>query len=339
VPVGARLPLGVHQAVAVLSRAGGKRGAVADRTLVRQRSRSWALSRSLAAAGELDAIVAMVTETYDLAAIRPPAVPLATYDDATLLQMWRHADSDIRRSGFPEREVLRWCDRQAASSRAADVCCVCTEWAARSFVHDYAVEADRVHVVGVGHRPRRHVNAAARDWSKPRFLFIGVDWVRKNGDAVLRAFAELRRDVPDATLDVVGRHSQLDVPGVTGHGFVSREDPRGQALLDELFATATAFVLPSRFEPAGIAYLEAASAGLPVIATTEGGAGELLGPAAITVDPNDQPALQDAMRRLTAPDVARSMGADASRGAAGSSWPHVAARVLEALGLHVLERP
>ena len=339
VPIGARLPFGVHQAVAVLSRAGGKRGAVEERTVVRQVSRRWALSRSLASAGTLDAIVAMGTELDDLAAIRPRGVPLATYDDATLHQMWSHADSDIRQSGFPERDVLQWFDRQKASSRAADVCCVSTRWAARSFVQDYGVAEDRVSVVGIGHRPRRLADRTLRDWSRPRFLFVGVDWNRKNGDAVLRAFEEVRRDLPDATLEVVGQHPRLALPGVTGHGYLPREDPRSQALLNELYASTTAFVLPSRFDPAGIAYLEAASAGLPVIGTTEGGAGELLGSAGITVHPHDQPALQDAMRRLATPDVARMMGAEASRRAARSSWSHVAAHILEALGLDVPEHP
>jgi len=339
VPVGTPLPVGIHQAVAVLSRAGGKRGAVAERTRVRHHSRNWALGRSLRAAGSLDGIVAMGTEMYDLAAVRPPDVPLATYDDGTLLQMWRNPDSDIRQSGFPEGEVLRWFDQQAASSRAADVCCVSTGWASRSFVEDYGVDEGRVHVVGMGHRPRRLVAAVARDWSVPRFLFVGVDWVRKNGDAVLQAFEEVRREVPAATLDVVGRHPLLDQPGVTGHGFLPREDIEGQALLDDLFARATAFVLPSRFDPSPIAYLEAASAGLPVIATTEGGAGELLGPAAVTVHPDDQAALVDGMRRLADPATAREMGAEASRRSAGSSWAHVAARILDALALPVPERP
>ena len=85
IPVGARLPFGVHQAVAVLSRIGGRRGAVADRMPVRQRARTWVLTRNLAqVAGTVDAVVAMGTEMYDLAAVSYPGVPVATYDDGTL---------------------------------------------------------------------------------------------------------------------------------------------------------------------------------------------------------------------------------------------------------------
>lgn len=336
IPVGARLPFGVHQAVAVLSRIGGRRGAVADRMPVRQRARTWVLTRNLAqVAGTVDAVVAMGTEMYDLAAVSYPGVPVATYDDGTLRQMWRNPDSDIRQSGFPPDQVELWCDRQAASSRAATVCCVSTTWAATSFTADYGVTAERVQVVGMGHRPRLAAQDSVRDWSVPRYLFIGVDWKRKNGDAVLQAFAALHDLIPGATLDVVGQHPPINQPGVRGHGFLPRDDAAAQAVLDTLFATATAFVLPSRFDPSPIAYLEAASAGLPVIATTEGGAGELLGSAAITVHPDDGPALVAALLHLADPEIARVMGAQAEQNARSASWSEVARRVLEALDLPV----
>jgi glycosyltransferase involved in cell wall biosynthesis len=331
VPLGTRLPVGIHHGVAVLSRIGGKRGAVADRTPVRQRSRTWALGRHLDEAGPLDGIVAMGQETYDLAALRRPGVPILTYDDTTLRQMWQHPDSDIRTAGFPESAVSLWCERQRASSLAADRCCVSTRWAGDSFIADYGITPDRVTVVGIGHRPRGTDARVGRDWDTPRFLFVGVDWKRKNGDAVVRAFRALRRVHPEITLDLVGNHPRVDEPGVHGHGFLARENADDQARLDALFAAATAFVLPSRFDPAGIAYLEAASAGLPVIATSQGGAVELLGDAAITVHPDDDDALQAGMLRLSSPGTARAMGARAAAIAKVSRWVDVAGRIVAVL--------
>ncbi len=57
-----------------------------------QRSRTWALERRIIEAGPLHGLVAMGTEMYDLAAIRP-ACPVMTYDDATFAQTWRNPDS------------------------------------------------------------------------------------------------------------------------------------------------------------------------------------------------------------------------------------------------------
>jgi glycosyltransferase involved in cell wall biosynthesis len=331
VPVNANLPIGIHQTVAVLSRIGGKRGAVADRTLVRQYSRNLFLTRHLAeVASGLDLVVAMGTEMYDLGSLSRPGLPIVTYDDGSLLQMWRNPDSDIRQSGFAEREVDLWIDRQRASSRAATLCCVSTDWAARSFIEDYGVAPEQVRAIGMGHRPRSAA-PVERDWSAPRFLFIGVDWQRKNGASVLKAFSRVRAQYPTARLDVVGKHPRIEAEGVVDYGYLPREDAASQRVLDGLFESATAFVLPSLFDPSPIAYLEAASAGLPVIATTEGGAGELLGEAAISVRPHDLDEIVEAMLTLSDPGVARSMGAKAVERAASSTWAGVAGRLLEAV--------
>lgn len=336
VPIGVNISWAVNAAVSIASRSTGRTGPVADRMPVRQLSRTVALSRSMKEAGALDGVIAMGTEMYSLRSVVPASVRCATYDDGTLLQMWRNVDSDIRRLGVPEHHLRRWFDRQASSSRAADVCCVSTSWAARSFIHDYGVGARGVHVVGMGHLPRASAGVTERDWQQPRFLFVGVDWRRKNGDAVLESFRKVREVHPGATIDLVGEHPKILEPGVRDHGFLPREDPEAQALLEDLLRKATAFVLPSRFDPSPIAYLEAASAGLPVIATTEGGAGELLGTAAMTVHPDDSEALTQAMMRLCDSGTAQAMGNEARRRASESAWRDVAQRVLASLGLSSL---
>lgn len=340
VPIGVNLPWAVNAAVSIASRSTGRSGPVADRMAVRQVSRTAALSRSMKQAGVLDGVIAMGTEMYNLRSVVPASVRCATYDDGTLLQMWKNADSDIRKLGVPEHHLRRWFDRQASSSRAADVCCVSTSWAARSFIRDYGINPRRVHVVGMGHLPRTLAGDPERDWQQPRFLFVGVDWRRKNGEAVLESFRKVREVHPGATIDLVGEHPRILEPGVRDHGFLPREDPQAQALLEDLLRQATAFVLPSRFDPSPIAYLEAASAGLPVIATTEGGAGELLGTAALTVHPDDSEALTRAMMRVCDPGTAQAMGSEARRRASASAWGDVAQRVLASLGFSSLsERP
>jgi len=305
--------------------------AAAERSPIKMSLRRVSLQRQLDRAGAVDAVIAVGSDCYALDRLRLPA-PVATYDDATLAAMWAHPDSDTSRAGFRPADVRGWIATQRASSRAASVCCVSTAWAGRAISLDYGVPATRIAVVGMGHRPRGASSALSRDWSIPRFLFIGVDWERKNGEAVLRAFARLRERVPEATLDVVGRHARIVQPGVVDHGLLARDDPAAQRVLDGLLARATAFVLPSRFDPSPIAYLEAASAGMPVIATTEGGAGELLGEAAITVSPSDDTAILEAMIALADPGEARRRGALARTVAEDATWRHVAERILQALG-------
>lgn len=331
VPIACRIPEPLRLPLALLSRVRGARGPVAHREPICAVTRSIVLSKSLARIDALDGLVAMGTDLYDLPRVlRSRSLPVATYDDGCFPLFLRYPGSDLHQHAFPVEAVHRWGRRQAAACQRADAACVSTAWAGRSIVDDFRVPRHRVHVVGMGHRPRV-MPSPPRDWSTPRFLFVGTDWRRKNGARVLEAFARVRETLPHATLDIVGDHPRSSIPGVTGHGFLPRESAPAQASLDRLFAQATAFVLPSLFDPSPIAYLEAASAGLPVIATTCGGAGELLAEGSITIDPNDVDQIVRAMLRLSAGDVASAIGARARARAAGFTWPAVVARIVHAI--------
>jgi glycosyltransferase involved in cell wall biosynthesis len=244
--------------------------------------------------------------------------------------MWKHPYSEISNSGFEPKAVRSWITRQAASLKSADLCFVSTRWAARSLMEDYGVAQSKVHVVGMGHRPR--TESQDRNWSIPRVLYVGLDWKRKNGDAVVKAFQQLRDVCPAATLDVVGRHPPIDTPGIRTHGFLRKDDPQAQQTLDRIYSQATIFLLPSLFDPSPIAYLEAGSAGLPVVGTTEGGAAELLQEGALVVDPTNPDDIANALLKLADPAVARQMGEVARRRAAQSTWLRVAERILDGVG-------
>lgn len=317
----------IHAAASLSARG----AASAEHSPIKMVAREAVMRRSLRRDRSLDAIVAVGTDEYRLDRIRPARTLVATYDDATLQTMWAHPDSDMREAGFSEKAVARWIDVQRRSSRAADVSCVSTSWAAESFVRDYSIAPNRVEVVGMGHRPRTGVGRTGRRGSSPVFLFVGIDWKRKNGGAVLEAFSRLRAGHPDAVLHLVGRHDFVEMPGVIDHGLLPRSDVEAQRALDGLYADATAFVLPSLFDPSPIAYLEAASAGLPVIATNQGGASELLRDGAIVVDPQDVGAVTAAMLRLTDAAEAAERGARAQLAAGEATWAHVTARILDAL--------
>ncbi|WP_157157448.1 glycosyltransferase family 4 protein [Diaminobutyricimonas sp. LJ205] len=338
VPIGAGLPPGFHHAVALLARIRTRNMAINERLPIRRAARGIVLRLTIERALPLDGIVAMSTELYDLAAVIPEGVPCVTYDDATLAQMWEHPDSDLRQYGYERRFVERWIHWERQSAGAADVNCVSTQWAAASFSRHYGVPAESVRVVGMGHRSRSQLGGNLRDWSSPRYLFVGIDWERKNGDAVIAAFRLVRERQPTATLHLVGRIPPIHEPGVVSHGLLKRDDFAAQQLLDELFASSTCFVLPSKFDPSPIAYLEAGSAGLPVVATSEGGAGELLGEGALTVPPGDINAIAAAMLRLTDPVDGPRRGSAASTAAADATWQQVASRILDAFpsqpGMH-----
>jgi glycosyltransferase involved in cell wall biosynthesis len=241
----------------------------------------------------------------------------------------------------PEGRLQRagaWIERERECYRNAKGCCVASHWTADSLQRDYGLDASKVHVVGFGRnfdpKPTR------RDWNTPRFLFIGFDWERKNGPMLVRAFARLRERVPAARLDLVGNVPAVDLEGVTRHGRLDRDDPRARLRMEGLLEQATCFVMPSRYEPFGMVYAEAAAAGVPSIGTTVGGAADAIGDGGVIVDPRDEAALLDAMREMADPDRAAAAGAAALARAGLFTWRAVAERVVRALELPLnVDRP
>lgn len=281
-----------------------------------------AANRSLRRTGRLEGIVA-IGSGYRLRA----RAPIVTFEDMTLAQALDQGEPPYDSLG--PSAARRWLARQRHIYEDSRGCCVASAWAATSVRDDYGIATSKVHVVGLG----RNIDAGRpeRDWTIPRFLFVGADWRRKRGDAVLQAFAAVRRLHPQATLDLVGNHPAVDAAGVTGHGRLPLGSEAGQLAYAELLRRATCFLMPSTHEPFGIAYLDAGASGLPSIGTTVGGASEAVGRGGIVVDPAKPDALTTAMLMLADPETAQQLGERALEHAAGLSWRATAERLLRAL--------
>jgi glycosyltransferase involved in cell wall biosynthesis len=112
-------------------------------------------------------------------------------------------------------------------------------------------------------------------------IYVGRLEKHKRVDLLIRAFRRVVKRVPDAQMLVIGdgayRNGLLRLVGrlkLENHvrflGFV----PRMKLL--ELYAKASLFVMPSRYEAFSISLVEAMASGLPVIATRVGGMTELI---------------------------------------------------------------
>ena len=97
--------------------------------------------------------------------------------------------------------------------------------------------------------------------------------------------------------------------------------------LPRLYSAASVFAYPSLYEGFGIPPLEAMACGTPVVASTRGALPEVLGDAALLVDPTDEDTLAQALRA-----AATDNGDLRRRGlerAARYSWQRAAAETLE----------
>jgi glycosyltransferase involved in cell wall biosynthesis len=99
--------------------------------------------------------------------------------------------------------------------------------------------------------------------------------------------------------------------------------------LAALYSAALGFVFPSLHEGFGIPPLEAMQCGTPVIASNRSSIPEVVGDAALVVDPQDADALSHAMYRLyNEPVLREDLRARSLARAALFSWDRTAAETL-----------
>lgn len=215
-----------------------------------------------------------------------------------------------------------------------------SEWLRRSMIDDYGCDPARVIKVGGGANFVAE-SIAGKPYDAQVALFVGGSFRRKGGMVLLSAWDEVRRRLPDAELWIVGPERERDLatahPGVRWFGHI---DDR-QALAD-MFRRATAFVLPSLYEPWGHVFFEAMGYGLPCIGTNHCAMPEIIqdGVSGLLVTPGEPEPLADALVALLGdPARAEAMG---RQGYAhiqhGYSWDDVVERMRPFIEQLVQER-
>ncbi len=230
------------------------------------------------------------------------------------------------------RSIRRGLDYERRLAERTDVIFPMSEWLRHTFIEDYGQPPEKVVAVGAGPGLDRLPTQVDRDHERPRFLFVGKDFNRKGGPDLLRAFRLVRTERPDAELSIVG---PLEPPpaqsGVRYLGRLDRATPEGAAALDAAFRDATAFAMPSIYEPFGLVFLEAMAYRLACLATDSCAMPEIVadGATGFIVAPGDLDALGQRMLDLADPETARAMGAAGHRRLVERySWEAVARRIV-----------
>jgi len=181
----------------------------------------------------------------------------------------------------------------------------------------------------------------------PRVLFLGRIDPNKGPDIAADAVAALRAEGLRLSLTVAGGlwfyghgremedpffnsfNTKMEAAGADYRGHVPR------ARVPELVrAHDIVCVLSRSEEPFGLVALEAMASGCAVIASRRGGLPEACGGAAMLVDPDDFPAVTDALRRLvTDPALLRRTKRQSVERAARAPWAGCAQLLEEASGL------
>ncbi len=206
----------------------------------------------------------------------------------------------------------------------------------------YQVPAGKIEVIG----PTAPIDVADASplvpdlvTTKPFFIYAGEFRTVKAMDILIRALSRLHLSATDRpwTMYLAGTPypSWRPPPGwaeLVGLGRIRRLGSLGTSELTAVYKSAVCLVLPSRYEPYGMAVLETMSTGTPAIVSDRVGARDLItdGVSGFVVPYGDVAALSAAMATaLDDPKAIAEMGAAARTSVLSRSRTDVIARYLE----------
>ncbi len=142
--------------------------------------------------------------------------------------------------------------------------------------------------------------------SDPYVLYVGALTIRKNVERALEAFAAIVRHLPSLRFVLVGPRAwkQTPVEAIVRRLEIADKviatGPLGDADLPAIYSGAALFLFPSLYEGFGLPPLEAMACGTPVVCSNTSSLPEVVGDAAIMVDPYDVEGLAEAMALVLA---------------------------------------
>jgi glycosyltransferase involved in cell wall biosynthesis len=226
----------------------------------------------------------------------------------------------LRLHGAANEGVVEWLKHILGSiNKGRDTVICISEFTKNDFCDYTEMSPDRVFVTPLAAAEHFRPSSATDITDvRRRYLIFGDYFLslctlepRKNLAHLVRCFYRLcEENLKDTMLVLVGAEGWLTEDlsqaldskwrsRVIVTGYVPEED------LSALYGGATAFVCPSLFEGFGMPVLEAMQCGTPVISSNATSLPEVVGDAAILVDPKDSDALCHAMLEVVSRDSLR----------------------------------
>ncbi len=241
-------------------------------------------------------------QTQSIVDASQPGIPHFVYTDHSHL-----TNTAYPSFGPGDFYAADWIDRERGIYRNARAIFTMSNHVTRSLIEHYAIPAARIQLVGIGSNlpiPDLSILEDGR-FSSKNILFVGLDWERKGGPQLVQACKEVLKTHPDARLTVIGCAPAIDIPQV---------EVLGKLPLAEVgahYRNAAVFCLPTRNEPFGVVFLEAAAYRLPVVATDLGALPDLIdnGVNGYLVAPDDISALAARLTQLlSSPEMCKQFG-------------------------------
>jgi glycogen synthase len=158
-----------------------------------------------------------------------------------------------------EKEYSEWLSLEKATyQNARHLFCVGAHIKS-SLIQDYGVLAEKITVTGSSANFSA-VYEGNKTFGSKQLLFNGSDFKRKGGDLVLAAFHNVRKQIPDAQLVIMGKMAPINEPGIINAGHIASRQS-----LQELLLNIDILLAPSLCDPFPVLPMEAMNFGVPCI--------------------------------------------------------------------------
>ncbi len=222
--------------------------------------------------------------------------------------------------------------------RSSRLVIVISESTRRDVLRFYGVPTERLRVVLRGYDAARFTPNGPRATGEPYALYIGNVMPHKNLLRLVEAFAVAARAHP-ARLIIRGWGRDVHVRAleakIAALGLAARVDWQRYAPADELpalYRGARVLLLPSLYEGFGLTALEAMACGTPVITSKTSSLPEVVGDAAMLVEPEDPASIAQAIGRVLLDDgLAKDLSARGVARARLFSWAKAGRAIQEAI--------
>ena len=230
-----------------------------------------------------------------------PGIPNFVYTDRTNLANLAYPEFDPHNLYAPA-----WIELEKNIYKNASLVFTWSNYICRSLIADYHCQLEKaVCVYAASNTHAREGIIAPARYSKKNILFVGVDWERKGGPDLVKAFQLVLQRCPDATLTIVGSSPKIDLPQVQVLGHLPL------ANMPPYYEQASIFCLPTKNEAFGMVFIEAMENSLPIVATNLGAIPDFVieGENGHLVVPGDIQAIANALLDLlTNPARCQSFG-------------------------------
>ncbi|MEO0769723.1 MAG: glycosyltransferase family 4 protein [Cyanobacteria bacterium J06649_4] len=205
-----------------------------------------------------------------------PSIPMVLWTDTTLGSLIDFYPYLSNLCEETRRNLLNM------EQRVVDRCALVilnSQWAADQAQELYGVPPQKIKIIPRGSSQTQALSKQAfetalegRKQGPYRLLFVGVDWERKGGSTAFGIAEAMNARGIETELHVIGCIPPFEVPNfVVVHGFVDRTTLAGQAKMANLFQSAHFLLYPTRADAMGVVLSEAASFGVPSLASNIGG--------------------------------------------------------------------